>query len=230
MSMDNRYELKFILTPVQHMEFMYWLQSMTRLVESYQERRVNSLYFDDPGFSGIRENLAGLPDRTKYRIRWYGSETAGDPAPRLEIKTRSGRMGGKAVYPFRAGQQGFFNTAMADFIPEIGELLRNNPEDKRLLSQQLLPVLYIGYQRKYFEDKNGIRATIDQDVRYQSVQLATRLNEISGQGSPAIIAELKFGADNRDKMSRMMRHLHLVPKRHSKYLSGMAMAGITDYV
>ena len=40
--------------------------------EQYQNRKVNSIYFDDLNYSSIKQNLDGVSDKKKYRIRWYG--------------------------------------------------------------------------------------------------------------------------------------------------------------
>ena len=40
----------------------------------YPKRKINSLYFDDLNYSSINENLDGVSEKKKYRIRWYGSK------------------------------------------------------------------------------------------------------------------------------------------------------------
>jgi hypothetical protein len=39
--------------------------------KAYDERRVNSLYFDDLSFPAVRDNLAGISQRNKKRLRLY---------------------------------------------------------------------------------------------------------------------------------------------------------------
>ena len=36
----------------------------------YPKRKINSLYFDDLNYSSINENLDGISEKKKYRIRW----------------------------------------------------------------------------------------------------------------------------------------------------------------
>ena len=45
--------------------------------EKYQPRKVRSLYFDDMNLSCLSQNINGLSERKKFRMRWYG-DTFGD--------------------------------------------------------------------------------------------------------------------------------------------------------
>ena len=71
---EYRYEIKFSLDEIAYAEAMRWLQVNTSATKRYDDRCVNSLYFDNPGYSSIRDNITGLSDRSKYRIRWYGDK------------------------------------------------------------------------------------------------------------------------------------------------------------
>lgn len=229
MSAPYRYELKFLLNPVQHAEFMGWLYAGTQLRTSYPARTVNSLYFDDAAFQGVRENLAGLPDRSKFRLRWYGDAVTGSAQDlKLEIKTRTGRLGAKQTLKLPALEDELFGLTAAALLPEIAALLQE--AEGALPAHSLLPVLYLRYDRDYFEDGQGLRATIDTSVRYQPVQLASRVGDMVGAGNAGVVAELKFAPEEKDRVSFLMRRLHVVPQRHSKYLTGMAMAGVTSYL
>ena len=60
MSSDYRYEIKFVLDNAKLSEAMQWLYNNTTANKIYNNRRVNSIYFDDVGFSSVRDNLAGI--------------------------------------------------------------------------------------------------------------------------------------------------------------------------
>ena len=52
-------------------------------------RIVNSIYYDNPQYSSIKDNLAGITPRSKYRLRWYGDiKVLKDP--KLEVRDSSG--------------------------------------------------------------------------------------------------------------------------------------------
>ena len=42
--------------------------------ESYSRRIVNSIYLDTSSHSFVEDNLAGISNRVKPRIRWYGHQ------------------------------------------------------------------------------------------------------------------------------------------------------------
>ena len=53
----------------------------------YPKRQINSLYFDDLNYSSINENLDGVSEKKKYRIRWYGSKNKlNNPIFEIKIK------------------------------------------------------------------------------------------------------------------------------------------------
>ena len=92
---NGRYELKFILDEADYVEVLRWLTSATAFTESYPNRFVNSIYFDDTEFTAVRDNLAGISDRYKIRVRWYNDAENLLSNPGLEVKIREGRLGYK---------------------------------------------------------------------------------------------------------------------------------------
>ena len=38
----------------------------------HPNQTINSLYFDDLKHSSVKDNLSGVANRSKYRLRWYG--------------------------------------------------------------------------------------------------------------------------------------------------------------
>jgi len=47
---------------------------------------------------------------------------------------------------------------------------------------------------------------------------------------PVKILEIKFDPSKKDLVSSLLQSLHLRPKRHSKYLAGLAVLGMANYV
>ena len=78
MSDDYRYEIKFVLNEVALSRFISWVYLDTNCRKKYPERIVNSIYFDDLDFSSVSDNIAGVPNRLKTRLRWYQSESMFD--------------------------------------------------------------------------------------------------------------------------------------------------------
>ena len=42
------------------------------LSKIYPDRQINNIYFDTPGLTTYKENVMGIANRDKYRVRWYG--------------------------------------------------------------------------------------------------------------------------------------------------------------
>ena len=54
----------------------------------FYPRFVNNIYFDDPSFRFYFENIDGVAERMKMRIRWYGNLTGRIKKPVLELKQK----------------------------------------------------------------------------------------------------------------------------------------------
>ena len=47
---------------------------------------------------------------------------------------------------------------------------------------------------------------------------------------PLKVLEIKFDPVLKDNVARIVKSLHLTPKRHSKYLVGLAKQGFVTYI
>jgi SPX domain protein involved in polyphosphate accumulation len=65
-----RYEIKFILNEIDLVEVEHFIKK-SDLYSPFPKREINSLYFDTPDFRCVKENLAGISNREKIRLRWY---------------------------------------------------------------------------------------------------------------------------------------------------------------
>lgn len=70
-----RYELKIPLEKVQLIEFHQYLRQLgLHPVKPYPSRQINSVYFDTHDLNDYVDNISGIADRTKTRIRWYNED------------------------------------------------------------------------------------------------------------------------------------------------------------
>ena len=70
MNKINRYERKWIFKNINELEVTNILLRANLLFRfQYDNRSVNSIYFDDLNYSSIKENLDGVAEKKKYRIR-----------------------------------------------------------------------------------------------------------------------------------------------------------------
>ena len=224
MNQKYRYEIKFVVDEQGLSNFVQWIYLDTQAKEKYQERRVNSLYLDDIYFSSVKDNLSGVSNRRKTRLRWYGDENYSCPS--LELKTRNGRLITKTSYPVRSLEKNLFDSEIGHITKECNKQIKN--ED--LLNHILISSLQTRYSRKYFEDPQGLRITIDKDIKFLEGLPYRRLNESASIAYPFKIVELKFDLTMKNKVSELLRPLHMTPRRHSKYLTGLAMLGYAVYI
>ncbi|MBQ7736813.1 MAG: polyphosphate polymerase domain-containing protein [Oscillospiraceae bacterium] len=120
---------------------------------------IRSVYFDDPDFTAYHEKLAGVKERTKYRIRFYNN----DPSViYLEKKTKDGDMTGKdSVRLTWAGAQALLKgddrlRTQDGLLGELG----------RLRQGVWRPVVIVDYDRFAFTYPDGnVRVTVDMNVR-----------------------------------------------------------------
>ena len=82
-----RYEVKFVIDDFAKFEIENMIRVHPSLFnEIYSERNVNNLYLDSVSLSSYFDNLAGIAQRLKIRVRWYGSLFGFIEKPVLEIK------------------------------------------------------------------------------------------------------------------------------------------------
>jgi len=226
MSPDYRYEIKFVLDNAKLSDAMQWLYNETTAIKTYDNRLVNSIYFDDVSFSSVRDNLAGIDKRNKLRLRWYGDATK-HSTPIFEVKTKNGRLGCKTTYSISSIKNSLTELSIDNIASKtIKDLLLNNV----VFDEHLVPTLQVNYEREYYETHDGIRITIDQDVQFSDTQLHTILNENTAFPYPFKVMEIKFEPGMKDSVAKLIRSLHITPKRHSKYLIGLAMLGYAVYI
>jgi len=229
MSDEYRYEIKFVLNEIALSRFLSWLYINTNCREKYPERIVNSIYFDDVSYSSVKDNLAGIPNRTKTRLRWYqGDKSKRVEVPILEQKIKDGRLGMKSSVPINSLGGAIFNSTFATMINNIKKEV---PHNHFAALEYLIPVLHVSYSRKYYEDNNGLRVTIDNNIKFNgNLSLHSMLSDVRNVSYRSKIIELKFNPAIKNYVSDLIRSLSLSPVRNSKYLTGLAMFGQVYYL
>jgi len=225
MSPDYRYEIKFVLDNAGLSDAMQWLYNNTSANKVYENRKVNSIYFDNIDFSSVEDNLAGTPQRNKLRLRWYGHKE--NSLPFFEVKTKNGRLGYKTSYPIKSIGS---DLSKLNIDKITSQCLKDIAKQDVVLDEHLVPTLKVSYEREYYETHNGIRITIDQDIQFSDTQLYSMLDENISIPYLFKVMEIKFAPDMKEEVAELIRSLHITPKRHSKYLIGLAMLGYVVYI
>ena len=223
---NSRYEIKFVLSNPQVSQALEWIYFHTSAKLAHPNRLVNSIYFDDNDFTSVKDNLIGLSNRSKYRLRWYGDSRQNEEVDlNFEIKNRSNRTGDKTRKAIE-----FNDSLLRMSYGEIELALKEKLSPEIVFNKSLSPALQVCYLRKYLEGSNNIRITLDSGIRYFSTSNNTKIFSSKPIRYPMTIMEIKFNPELLNTVSSSLRDFHLLPKRHSKYLTGISMLGNAVYI
>jgi SPX domain protein involved in polyphosphate accumulation len=231
MSNIKRYEIKLPVDDAGLSRFLSWLYRETTIRPAYEDRNVNSLYFDDTEFLSVRENLAGISNRKKLRLRWYHlNDEQKISNVSLEEKAREGRLGHKNVIKIPSLEKDLLRISLSEIQSEIWAECTKTAELAMILDRHFVPTIHLNYLRKYFTSANGVRITIDQDIRFYPLSPVLELYKFPAVHYPKFVIEIKFEPHLKNEVERLIRKLNMTPKRHSKYLAGLAALGHVNYV
>ncbi len=217
MKKNYRYEIKFILDNANLSRIYQWIKERTFVKKTYPNRQVNSLYFDDINYTSVKDNLAGISDRQKIRLRWYGKEKDTNN-PSFEFKLREGRLNWKESFPVERLEKDLLKFDLKDILFEC----RNELFNKRVtLDEYIFPTLQTGYEREYYADAEGIRLTIDHNIIFHNPLLHKILNHGCVIKYPLIVMEIKFPKNLRDYVVQTFRDVPMRSSRFSKYVAGV---------
>ena len=225
--MENyRYEIKFILNEANYSNAYFIINAKTSMKKDFSNRVVNSLYFDDMNFSSIQDNLIGLANRKKMRLRWYDNNLL-DKRATFEIKKRNGRLGSKDTFRIDS----LYGSLMDLKINEVSKLITKDLSNKEIvLSEYLQSTLQVSYERQYYKNFENIRVTIDRNIGFSYPMLQQKMTPNKQLLYPYSILEVKFDPKDKSAAFSIIKSLGLTPKRHSKYLAGMAAFGLANYI
>jgi len=182
----------------------------------YPPRTVNNLYLDSVSLRDYADHVAGIADRVKTRIRWYGSPAGAIARPALERKFRRGTVSGKLSYSLPALDLALgAPLAALDLAAAWAPL----PDAIRALVSPLRPALVNRYQRRYFLSGDGqFRLTVDWDLEFLAP--AVTLHPLRPT-PPVVILELKYGPAQAEAAGEVSGRLPYRLTRCSKYVLGI---------
>ena len=177
----------------------------------FPDRQVNNIYFDTETLDTYRQNVYGVNERKKFRVRWYGENPLEIANPQFEIKIKHNELGTKEVYPIEAFT-----------LDNLGPLTRKVSRIPQP-SIPLKPVLLNSYIRSYYisADKQ-FRVTIDHQLRYHSLLNGPKFRTYQIYDD-AIIVEIKYEEDIDDRVNFLTQRMPFRQEKHSKYVNGVMM-------
>lgn len=205
---DYRYEIKYEIEPrdahsIQEVIFMHPLG----FKKAFPDRWVNNIYFDTPGYVTCQENLDGISDRKKFRLRWYG-DIRPLRSPKFEIKIKTNMVGRKE------------SMAMPEHLSmaELSNILQTSgktPEGMR-------PVIQNRYLRSYYINMEGnFRITVDRHLQHTAFHDLSLEPKTQLRSFDQIIMELKFDVAAVPLHKDVTRYIPYRQTKHSKYVSAV---------
>ncbi|MEM1121071.1 MAG: polyphosphate polymerase domain-containing protein [Bacteroidota bacterium] len=177
----------------------------------FPDRQVNNIYFDTVDYQTFQQNIAGINQRKKYRIRWYGADSKQVYNSQFEIKIKHNELGRKEVIKLADIDR----KSMTELTQQI------NQHTNQLL--QLSPTLLNTYQRSYWGTTDGrFRITIDWDLHFYP-PLTTATFSKQSLSDRAIIIELKYDEGHDELARAILQHLPFRQTKNSKYVTGILL-------
>ncbi|HAV65018.1 MAG TPA: hypothetical protein DCY13_21935 [Verrucomicrobiales bacterium] len=191
--------------------------------DAYPKRIVNNIYFDTPGLRSLLENMDGIADRTKARIRWYGPMLGEHAKPVLEFKLKRGMVGAKNSFRLQPlvvakgmGAADVFRCLEESSLPEsvLGPL------------RSYEPVLLNRYHRKYFISADRLyRITLDWQLEFFRFMKHNNAFASGRLDRDSTVVELKYsGAIDRID-ERVAGYFPFRVTRMSKFVTGLHSIG-----
>ena len=213
---DLRHELKFVTGEESYAELCMALRlDRSGVRELHAPRVVQSLYLDTPAGRALQENLAGLSERKKLRLRWYGAD-ATRVRGTLEKKCRENSLGWKesVAIPGELAVRGVERRA---FVAALARAL--DPAWKDELGP-LGPAQWVRYRREYLTTADRrVRLTIDRALAFFDQRLCARLDDSAPSAAPRVLVlELKCEPEQLERARELAANLPLAPGRCSKFV------------
>ena len=155
MSVDSRIERKFIIGLTNN-DFFEKILKLNCFHNPYENRTVNSIYFDTNDYSFLRANIDGISFRKKIRIRWYNSDLNNIF---FEEKVKRNFLVSKKIERIN------FLFYIKSFQESLDKYL-NSEINNNLIDSNYKIVLKTNYKRSYWlSNDKKIRATIDTNLK-----------------------------------------------------------------
>jgi hypothetical protein len=216
---DLRYEIKFVVPITESYRLSAWVrQHPSAFGIAYPQRRVNNIYYDSYDLATYEENLSGVSERTKIRLRWYGEDVE-RLTGQLELKKKRNRLGWKRSFPIE--ELAFFGRSWRRITRDLRSQLP--AEGRWWLDDHPEAVLINRYLRQYYVSRNGrIRITLDTELSAYDQRLTRSPNRTARANLPDVmVLEAKTDSGNFEELGDVISTMPSRVGRFSKYISGL---------
>jgi SPX domain protein involved in polyphosphate accumulation len=208
----KRYDRKWVFNSIDHNQLFILLNRSNFLfTNQFSDRQVNSIYFDDENHTSIKQNIDGISEKKKYRLRWYGDFKI-ITNPTFEIKSKKG---------FEVSKKNFdlpemSNLNLLDYndVEKIELLINSNFNFKN----KLFPILTTHYLRSYFISSNKlVRSTVDRNLKSLLLYKNRNLNIIKEYED--IILEFKYDLNLDEYVRSNLGNISPRLSKNSKFIN-----------
>jgi hypothetical protein len=217
-----RYELKLVCDPHRLAQARSWIVlHPAGFGVAYPPRRVNSLYFDTLHLSSFDQNLAGVSERQKLRLRWYGEDER-EIEPVLELKQKRDLLGNKKQARLLCKLDLTLSwRAILGAVRACAE-----PEWRILLQTADQPTLLNYYQREYYATPDGaLRVTLDYACAAYDQRLSLRPNlRVPLPVADRVVIEIKAAPEHAERLQEAVAQFPALRTRNSKYVGSLQAA------
>ena len=210
----NRIERKFVLeNGYKSKNVIQSLQKNYSIKKIFNPREINTIYFDTNKLDYLYDNLSGIKNRVKSRIRFYSNK---NDQIIYEEKIKKNEVGFKRKIYLTPNKKKIINFQNSLECFKKSDIYLNS---KYFLKE----TLFIKYNREYFTDIFGNFLTHDTKIEFFDVKLFKK----SVLYDKSII-EYKINEENFE--NKFFYNFDIRYSRHSKYVVGMALINKTFYV
>jgi hypothetical protein len=217
-----RYELKLVCDPHRLVQARSWIRlHPAGFIVAYPPRRVNSLYLDTPHLSSFDENLAGVSERQKLRLRWYGEDVR-EIEPVLELKQKRDLLGCKRQVRLPCKLD--LTSSWRKILGAVRACVE--PEWRMVLQMTDQPILLNHYQREYYATPDGaLRVTLDYACAAYDQRLSLRPNlRVPLPIADRVVIEIKAAPEHAERLQEAVAQFPVLRTRNSKYVGSLQAA------
>ncbi len=217
---EYRYERKFFVEALDAPQAIAMLKLHPAMFsEIFPPRYINNIYLDSSLMENFYDNVDGVSERRKARLRWYHDLFRRVEAPVLEFKIKRGLMGTKASYSFPEFVfDGAFSERAFKGVLQTADL----PADIRVYLQAMEPVLVNRYLRWYFATPDRrFRVTVDSGLTFYHFSKFRNRFLHHQVDHRAIVVEMKYAREDDPQAARISAGFPFRMTRSSKYVQGI---------
>ena len=185
--------------------------------EIYENRTVNSIYYDNNQLDLFHETANGIGLRNKFRLRFYNEV---DKIYKIERKAKFYELNDKFFYNSEDLEKNNSSNSKAKLIFKI-----NNSSKILILhfiNGSYFPTVFVQYNRRYFLTPcTKARLTIDKNINFSKVSINNNVIKLSPKRFLGHnILEIKFEFDSHsisNLISKIVNEFNLIYTKCSKY-------------